>query len=139
MGLFNLLLFPVTVPLAGVQWLGAKVADAVDAQWNDPARIEAALLALERRLDAGELTAADTPAVRTTCETFDRVLGVLSLRRIEDERPPVPVEEIEALIEARKAARLARNFAEADRIRTDLDARGILLEDTGSVTRWKRK
>ena len=56
MGILNLLLFPVTLPLDGVQWLGAKVADAVDAQWNDPARIEAALLALERRLDAGELT-----------------------------------------------------------------------------------
>jgi cysteinyl-tRNA synthetase len=51
----------------------------------------------------------------------------------------VPVEEITALIEARKAARLARNFAEADRIRADLDGRGILLEDSGSTTRWKRK
>jgi cysteinyl-tRNA synthetase len=77
--------------------------------------------------------------VRETFERFDRVLGVLSLRRSEDERPPVPVEEIDQLIEARKAARLARNFAEADRIRKDLDARGILLEDTGSSTRWKRK
>lgn len=56
MGILHLLLFPVTLPLDGVQWLGAEVADAVDAQWNDPARIEAALLALERRLDAGELT-----------------------------------------------------------------------------------
>ena len=67
------------------------------------------------------------------------MLGVLALRRAEDERPPVPVEEIDALIEARKAARLARNFAEADRIRADLESRGIVLEDTGSTTRWKRK
>jgi cysteinyl-tRNA synthetase len=95
--------------------------------------------ALNSAIDAGELTGADAAAVRSTFDTFDRVLGVFALRRTEDERPPVPVAEIEQLIEARKAARLARNFAEADRIRKDLEARGILLEDTGSVTRWKRK
>ncbi|MBA2305896.1 MAG: cysteine--tRNA ligase [Acidobacteria bacterium] len=95
--------------------------------------------ALNTAIDTGELGAADAPAVRAAFETFDKVLGVLALRRVEDERPPVPIDEIERLIEARKAARLARNFAEADRIRKDLDARGILLEDTGSATRWKRK
>jgi len=67
------------------------------------------------------------------------VLGILSLRRAEDERPPVPVEEIEQAMAARRAARSARNFAEADRIRQELDARGILLEDTAAGTRWKRK
>jgi hypothetical protein len=62
MGILNLLLFPVTLPLDGVQWLGAKVADAVDAQWNDPARIEAALLSLESQLEAGTLTEAEFEA-----------------------------------------------------------------------------
>ncbi len=94
---------------------------------------------LNAAIDAGELGAADAPAVRQTFEQFDRVLGVLSLRRTENERPPMPIEEIEHLIAARREARLARNFAEADRIRKDLDSRGIILEDTGSTTRWKRK
>ena len=95
--------------------------------------------ALNAAIDAGALSQADAAHVRDTFDHFDRVLGILSLRRAEDERPPVPVEEIESLIQARRAARLRRNFAEADRIRQDLDARGIVLEDTGTATRWKRK
>jgi cysteinyl-tRNA synthetase len=97
------------------------------------------LRALNSGIDAGEVGAGDVPAVRAAFERFDKVLGILALRRAEDERPPVPIEEIEGLVDARRAARLARNFAEADRIRKDLDARGIVLEDTGSTTRWKRK
>ena len=95
--------------------------------------------ALNSAIDAGELGASDASAVRQTFDRFDKVLGIFSLRRAEDQRPPVPVDEIEQLIAARKAARLARDFAEADRVRKDLEARGILLEDTGSTTRWKRK
>ena len=95
--------------------------------------------ALNTSIDAGEVAAGDAAAIRDTFAQFDRVLGFLSLRRAEDERPPVPIEEIEQLIQARRAARLARNFTEADRIRADLDSRGIVLEDSGTTTRWKRK
>ena len=95
--------------------------------------------ALNTAIDNKDIGRAEAARVRALFDRFDQVLGVLALRRQEDERPPVPVEEIDRLIEARRAARLSRNFAEADRIRKDLDARGILLEDTGSTTRWKRK
>jgi cysteinyl-tRNA synthetase len=63
----------------------------------------------------------------------------MSLRRAEDDQPPIPVDEIERLIEERKAARLRRDFGEADRIRDGLVERGVLLEDGASGTRWKRK
>ena len=45
--------------------------------------------------------------------------------------------EINALIEERAAAKAARNFAEADRIRADLLAEGILLKDTPAGTTWE--
>ena len=64
---------------------------------------------------------------------------MLALRTAEDEHPPIPVAEIEQAIAARREARLARNFAEADRIRKDLESRGVILEDTGATTRWKKK
>ena len=95
--------------------------------------------ALNSTIDAGEVGTSDVPAISQVFEEFDGVLGVLSLRRAEDARPPVPVAEIEGLIEERHAARRRRDFAAADRVRDDLAARGVLLEDGPAGTRWKRK
>jgi cysteinyl-tRNA synthetase len=48
--------------------------------------------------------------------------------------------EIEALLDARRSARGAKNFAESDRIRAQLSAAGILLDDKpGGVTQWRRQ
>src|SRR5262249_21424559 len=95
--------------------------------------------ALNSAIDGGEIGTGDLPAVKAAFDGFDRVLGVISLRRAEEERPGVPVEEIERLIEERHAARRRRDFAAADRIRDDLAGRGVLLEDAAGGTRWKRK
>jgi cysteinyl-tRNA synthetase len=90
-------------------------------------------------MDRHEVSGPDAALINEAFADFDRVLGVMSLRRAEEERPPVPVDEIERLIVERRAARHARNFARADEIRRDLDSRGIVLEDQATGTRWKRK
>jgi cysteinyl-tRNA synthetase len=117
-------------------------SDAMQADLNTAGALGAIfelVKSLNSAIDAGQLGKGDVPAVRSAFDQFDRVLGVLSLRRAEEERPPVPVHEIEQLIEDRHAARRRRDFAEADRIRENLAARGVLLEDSAAGTRWKRK
>ena len=90
-------------------------------------------------IDAGTVGTGDVDTIRAAFDRFDQPLGVIGLRRSEEATPPVPVEEIEQLIKERKAARRNRDFAKADQIRSDLDTRGILLEDGPSGIRWKSK
>ncbi|MEM6753494.1 MAG: DALR domain-containing protein, partial [Cyanobacteria bacterium P01_C01_bin.38] len=47
-------------------------------------------------------------------------------------------EKIEELIQKRKQARIAKNFAESDRIRDELQAQGIALIDSREGTKWHR-
>jgi len=84
-------------------------------------------------MDKGELPRESREELRRALLRFDAVLGVL--RRGEDSVDG----EILALIRARDEARKARDFGEADRIRDELDGRGIVLEDTPQGTTWKRK
>jgi len=46
--------------------------------------------------------------------------------------------QIEALLAARNAARAAKNYAESDRIRAQLNEAGILLDDKAGGTQWRR-
>jgi cysteinyl-tRNA synthetase len=46
---------------------------------------------------------------------------------------------IEALVDARASARAARDFRQADAIRAQIEAHGIILEDTGGATSWRRR
>jgi cysteinyl-tRNA synthetase len=95
--------------------------------------------ALNIAMDNKQVGKGDAPEITAAFNHFDRVLGVLSLRRAEDATPPIPQDEIDAAIQARHDARRRRDFAEADRIRQDLLGRGVILEDGPQGTRWKRK
>ena len=82
------------------------------------------------------MRAGNVPAALDFLARFDSIFDVLEPTRksgfMEDS-------EIDSLIEERTAAKKARNFARADQIREQLLARDVILEDTKSGVRWKRK
>jgi cysteinyl-tRNA synthetase len=129
--------------------VAARVRDAVDAfdaalrdDLNTAAGLAAIfdlIRALNISMDGKQVGAGDVPEIIAAFNHFDRVLGVLSLRRAEDATPPIPQAELDAAIQARQDARRRRDFGEADRIRQELLARGVILEDGPHGTRWKRK
>jgi len=133
-------------PATGVEAMVGTARAAFAEAMSDDLNTSAALAAIfdlikdvNAAIDARHITRDGAALVSGAMEEFDRVLGVMALRRAEDAQPPVPVDEIERLIGERKAARGRRDFAAADRIRVDLADRGILLEDGPMGTRWKRK
>jgi cysteinyl-tRNA synthetase len=71
--------------------------------------------------------------VRATLAAFERVFGIRLGADTAIES------DVEDLIQKRQAARTARDWKEADRIRDLLAARGIVLEDTPQGVRTKKR
>jgi cysteinyl-tRNA synthetase len=88
---------------------------------------------INRLVDEKNISKADAEKVLNLMNGFDSVLGILKREEL------VLDEEISKLIERRSKAREDKDFKLSDQIRKDLEAKGIILEDTPQGTKWKRK
>jgi len=92
-------------------------------------------------VEEGRIGEGDRQRIVDALADVDRVLGVLDPAEwpsIEAASGPSE-EEIERRIQERLDARKRRDFAASDRIRDELAAQGVVLEDTPQGTRWKRR
>ena len=116
---------------------------AMDQDLNAP-RAMAALWSLARDVNvgldeaAGEIAEEDRDAVLAALQEMDAVLGVLDLAARSREVGDEAEQWIRRRVDARDRARAERDFATADRLRDELAAEGVQLEDGPEGTRWKR-
>jgi len=87
-------------------------------------------------MDGGEMRAGNRAAALEFLARFDSIFDVLEATATAGE---IGDQEVEEQIRLRAEAKKARNFALSDQIRGQLLEQGIILEDTKSGTRWKRK
>ncbi len=108
---------------------------AMDEDFNTPGAV-AVLFEL-----ASEVNRGRDPALAGQLKALGGTLGILQQRPREflQQGSGLSEAEIERLIEARAAAKAARDFAEADRIRAELGSSGIALKDSAQGTTWVRQ
>jgi cysteinyl-tRNA synthetase len=109
-----------------------------EAGLDDDLNVSAALGALfdgvrelNRRMDVRSLSTADASRAADAIRALDAVLGVTA--PAEAALDP----QLQALLEERAAARAARDWAASDRLRDELLARGVSVEDTRDGQRWR--
>jgi cysteinyl-tRNA synthetase len=119
---------------AAVDWSEAhavRFKAAMDDDFNTPEAV-AVLFDLAGRVNAGEKRLA--PQLRA----LGGVVGILRRSAEQFFQGGLDASAIEAMIHARVEARKRRDFAEADRIRKELLAKGVVLEDSSRGTTWRR-
>ncbi len=110
--------------------------EAMDDDLNTADGISA-VFELVKDINVNVIDSKSAELIKYAIALFDELTNVLGL--VYNRDTGSLDEEIEKLIEARQNARKEKNWAEADRIRDELKAQGIVLEDTPQGVKWHRK
>ena len=122
----------------------ARFRAAMDDDFNTPEAL-AVLFELVREVNRARQT--DPGEAATFAAQLRQLAGVLGLLQADPEEwlrgearsDGLSDADIEALIEQRTLARQQRDFAEADRVRDELQEAGVVLEDGAEGTTWRRR
>jgi cysteinyl-tRNA synthetase len=110
--------------------------EVMDDDLNTPAAL-AAIFAFARKvntlIDSGSMGKKGASEALAVLKTVNAVLGVL-----EEEKEELSEDEA-ALLTKREDARKRRDFGESDRLRDELLMKGVVVEDTPTGTRWRRR
>ena len=120
--------------------LDKRVAQFIEAMDDDLNTADGIAAVFELVRDINTLVIGKGQSKATAeyaAKIFDELTGVLGL--VYNRKTETLDADIDAMIEARTQARKSKNWAEADRIRDELKAMGIVLEDTAQGVKWHRE
>jgi cysteinyl-tRNA synthetase len=116
----------------------AEVTAALFDDLNAPIAL-GALFTFVRKANAElDRNGVDKRSLESGRAVFARINAVLNVVPEAARPDPELAQWVDERLEARKEARAQREFAKADSIRTELEGRGIAIEDTPQGTKWKK-
>ncbi len=118
--------------------------EAMNEDFNTP---EAIAVLFDLANQVNKIRDSDTATTAALAATLKQLAGVIGLLQDEPEHylqsgqsaDGLSNDDIDALIQQRQQAKTDKNWAEADRIRDELKEQGVILEDKGADTTWRRE